>query len=133
MTPPATLLHGTTTAALATVGDDGHLTDVHLTDELAVAVYYAEQAAEDDGSAPVVVVVAVDGPARLRYDRAAMDEPVLTGGVRRDRAWAAAARQHPGWVERGMLLVPPDAWWVSLSGAASVRLAGPARIVGQVA
>lgn len=120
---PHAWLHGTTTRRLGSVQASG-LKDPCLTDELEVAEHYAEVAAEEDGSEPLVLWVEVAGAYDLRYDRAAMEEPVLVPEGRRDRAWDRAEAEHPEWVRGGYLHVPETAWEVSYEGAASVRAAG---------
>lgn len=119
---PIQLLHGTSAARASLIAAHG-LHDPFLTDDPEQADYYAEVAAEEDGTDPVVIEVEVD-PAQLRYDRAAMDEPVCADDADRDRAREQAARDHPEWVHNGYLSVPADQWHVSLDAVHAVRADG---------
>lgn len=123
---PASLrfFHGTSSAAVEAARVAGGLDRPFLAASVELAAYYAEVTSEEDGSAPVVVEVAGVDVARLRYDAAAMDEPVLADEALRDRAWQTAETLHPEWAQAGYLSVPADAWWVSWLGVGSVRYDG---------
>lgn len=118
--------HGTTSRRAEVILRDGLSAGSYLCESLDLARYYAneavEAAAETELDAGVETTIEVDVPrALLRYDANAMDEPVMTGDVRRDMAWHQAAGDHPDWVVGGYICVPPEAWEVSWAGVGSVR------------
>jgi hypothetical protein len=120
--------HGTSTGRMAAITAGG-LRDPFLADDYDLAMYYAEQAAEDDDSSPAVLRVWPD-EAQLRYDGAAMDEPVAVTGTiaaaerRAAAALSAAARAHPEWRHGRYISVPPEAWQISFGAVGSCRAEG---------
>jgi hypothetical protein len=117
------LYHGTSRECLIEILRTG-LRNPHLTDSIEVAEYYAEVADDDDDSGQVVLRVVVTDTSALFYDGSAMDEPVIVGAERVRQAWDRAGREHPEWLQGGCIICPPEAWSVSLEGAASVRAEG---------
>lgn len=115
--------HGTSTGALATAARSGGLDSPYATPNYDIAAYYAEEAAADDATDPVVVSFVVE-PSRLRYDGAAMDEPVMADETSRDDAWGDAARAHPEWVTDEYLCIPDVEWRISWDAVASARVDG---------
>jgi hypothetical protein len=113
--------HGTSTRHRADIRAHG-LVDPYVTDRPDRARYYAAEEAEAGGE-PLVLEFAV-APAALRYDRPAMEEPVMAAESRRDAAWTRAERAHPEWVHGESLSIPPEAWEVSWKGVGSARVAG---------
>jgi hypothetical protein len=111
--------HGTSESNLARAGEK--LSRPYVTDSEERAWYYAKEAATEDESDPVVVLVLIPGPEVLAYDGYAMDEPVLADDAGRDAAWGRAGREHPDWQEGGCLIVPSDAWEVSWVGVGSAK------------
>lgn len=114
--------HGTSIHFLEAIKRDG-LKSPYLTDSLEVARYYASVVAENTNSKPLILEIEVQEDLLL-YDRAAMDEPVLSSEKSRDRALEQAQLEHPEWVKDGFLIVPGNAWDISLKGAHSVRAKG---------
>lgn len=115
--------HGTTSAVAARARGEG-LDRPFLTDSPVRAAYYADCAAEETGGDPIVLTVTVPDATVLRYDGAAMCEPVMADPDLRDAAWNQAAVEHPDWLHGDLIHVPEDAWQVSWSGVGSVRAAG---------
>lgn len=72
------------------------------------------------GGSKVIFEVKPDDMSLLRYDGAAMDEPVLADEEDRDRMWSQAAKDHPEWVNGGMISIPREAWRYSWQGVGSV-------------
>lgn len=129
---PAGAWHGTSTAVLSRLRETGQaaLRSPHLTNRWDVAVYYAEVTAEEDGSEPVVLEVGEVPGDLLRYDAAAVDEPVLCDADEVSEGVDRVAREHPEWVSPrptgDLLMVPSHAWEVSW------ELVGCARVVGDL-
>lgn len=115
--------HGTTVVRAQRIMTEGLRAGSGLAESPELARYYAEVTVDLEGGEPVVFEVAASA-ADLCYDRMAMEEPVLTGELRRDLAWHAAAGDHPDWMVDGYIRVPDTAWLVSWTGAGSVRLGG---------
>lgn len=88
------------------------------------AHYYAEEAAAQHGGRTLVLIVSVQNEKNLRYDGAAMDEPVMADEEARDDAWNYAARKHPEWVSDGMIVIPQDQWEISWHAVGSVWYEG---------
>jgi len=109
-----TFYHGTASAWWPQIQREG-LQEPFLCDSLEKAHYYAVETDEH----PMVLRVTAPDANLLRYDAAAMDEPVLALPEDRDRAWEEAAQQHPEWMQDGMIIVPPEAWAVSWKGVGS--------------
>ena len=122
--------HGTSTTHRADIVRQG-LRDPYVTDDPVRARYYAAEEAESGGE-PLVLDFAVESGA-LRYDDAAMNEPVLAELADRDAAWDQAQAEHPEWLSGSprSLRIPPQAWQVSWAGVGSARIAGtiPARLI----
>lgn len=116
--------HGTSTGTLHRAASNGGLVDPFVTPCEDIAWYYAEQAAEVDGTIPTVVTLDVN-ESQLRYDGAAMDEPVMASDDTRDAAWNTAAAEHPEWLQNGYIVVPSEAWSVSWTGVQSAWHDGP--------
>lgn len=118
-----TCWHGTSRANLTAATNTGGLTNPYVTPDPDLAWHYAEQAADDTNTEPVLVTLTIPA-TQLRYDGAAMDEPVLTDDTTRDAAWNAAAAAHPNWVTNNTITCPPDAWTVSWTGVRSAWVDG---------
>jgi hypothetical protein len=123
------LFHGTSSIHDAPIAATG-LNSPCLTSSLALAVYYADTVALDDGGEALVYQVEVK-PSCLRYDRPSMDEPVGFGGrnshtiaLKVEKALERAALRHPDWVKGGYLSVPETEYALSLRAAGSCRVAG---------
>ena len=117
------LYHGTSSVLMPSIRKIG----IHrpcLAESYEIAEYYAEEAVADCGGEKEVLEIQIRDTSKLRYDGAAMDEPVMTGEDQRDAAWDKAAVEHPEWVERKIIMIPREAWWVSLEGAGSVWFEG---------
>jgi hypothetical protein len=112
--------HGTTADAADRARHEG-LDRPFLTDCPQRAAYYADCAVEETGGEPVILVVTVPDEGVLRYDGAAMCEPVHADPALRDAAWQRAADAHPEWLHGEMIHVPGRAWRVSWEGVGSVR------------
>ena len=117
-----TVYHGTSTGRRSSIMESG-LTDPFVGNRQELAEYYAEEASEDDNTDLLVLVFDADA-GEIRYDGAAMDEPVMASEAARDKAWADAAADHPEWVDRGYIVVPERAWQVSWAGVGSARIEG---------
>lgn len=117
------LLHGTSTDRLASIQEQG-LNSPFLTDDVEIAQYYAEEAAEDHSGMPVILRVLVRDLSKLRYDGAAMDEPVLRDEEEIQEALNEVADDHPEWVKGDLIIVPKTAWQVSLVIVSSVLYEG---------
>lgn len=113
------LFHGTSSEHLPAIREHG-LKEPYLACTAEFARYYAEEAADEAGGRPVVLRVSVEHPHLLRYDGAAMDEPVMAEESERNAAWNRAAAEHRDWLSGGCIVVPPEAWWVSFLGVGSV-------------
>ena len=117
------LFHGTSSKRCVAIETSG-LDCPYLTDDPEIAAYYAEVATEEEGGSAVIFSVSVQDLRALRYDGAAMDEPVLVDEEDRDAVWREAAQNHPEWTQgTDTIICPPEAWEVSLAGARSVRCA----------
>jgi len=117
------LMHGTSSASWAAIQRAGSLREPHLTDDEGLAAYYAQEAAENDGSRPMILRVSVP-PSGLRYDGAAMDEPVQRDEEDVREALDQAGRKHPEWVDGGYVTVPEGEWRLSLKIVGSVWFDG---------
>jgi hypothetical protein len=117
------LMHGTSSASWAAIQRAGSLREPHLTDDEGLAAYYAQEAAENDGSRPMILRVSVP-PSGLRYDGAAMDEPVQRDEEDVREALDQAGRKHPEWVDGGYVTVPESEWRLSLKIVGSVWFDG---------
>ena len=131
------LLHGTSTARWEKIRREGlgGRAGPYLTDNVDIAQYYAEEVASEDGSEPVVIEVIVRDLSKLRYDRAAMDEPVMVPMSEVCRVWRIAAKRHPEWVgPHGTISIPDRRYKISLKTVHSVRYEGvvPARDLREV-
>jgi hypothetical protein len=124
-----TLYHGTSTVFADEIERDG-LRDPYLAAEPELAEYYAEEAVEAHGGEELVLKVSLKNTRALRYDGAAMDEPVMASEEERDEAWEEAGRKHPEWIVRGYIDVPRTAWRVSYDGVGSVRYEGTLKVAG---
>lgn len=119
-----TLLHGTSSANRDDVFKKG-LDSPFLTDSADQAAYYAGCACDEKGGTPIVLRIQVD-PKFLRFDSAAMDEPVGYDGYsiedlerRASRARSAAARKNPGWKKDGYVCIPETEYDISLKAVGS--------------
>jgi len=123
---PLRAYHGTSDAYWPLIEESGGLDGPYLARTPELAQYYAEVVAEDDGGNPVVLEVVVRDTSKLRYDRAAMDEPVTVGVDEEDRdaERGRAEEEHPEWVHGGMISIPPEEWEYSWRGAHSARYDG---------
>ena len=115
--------HGTSSNRLPGIMRDG-LKNPFLARTPELAQYYAEVAVDEEGGEPVVIQIRQIDQSSLRYDGAAMDEPVMASDERRDAAWNKATSEHPDWVKRGYISVPEKAWEVSWNGVDSARYKG---------
>ena len=119
------MYHGTSSFLLPKILGKG-LSNPFLCDSPGKGSYYAQVASESVGGNPVVFRIPpnrVDA-SRLRYDKAAMDEPVMADDEARDDAWGLAAKEHPEWVDDGFIIIPPEAWEYSWDSVGSVRYDG---------
>jgi hypothetical protein len=114
------LYHGTSTAAWESIRQTG-LRRPFLTDRRDIAAYYAECAADEDGSHPIILVCSVS-PDSLRPDWVAYDEPLTL--FREDYA-ASDAEWFDG-CESGDIPTPDSAddWMTALTVVHSVRCLG---------
>ena len=119
-----TLLHGTSSANRETLFKEG-LREPFLTDNADQAAYYALEAVDEKGGSPILLQVQVD-PKFLRYDGAAMDEPVGCDGLsisaleeKVQRAWNAAVKKNPKWKEHGYVVIPETEYQISLKTVGS--------------
>lgn len=115
--------HGTTSKRLPDIMRDG-LRNPFLARTPELAQYYADGMVEEEGGEPVVIQIRQIDQASLRYDSAAMDEPVMVSDERRDAAWDQAGKKNPKWIKKGYIAVPETAWEVSWNGADSARYQG---------
>lgn len=115
--------HGTDSSALVRIGKGG-LKNPFLTNAIDLARYYAGESSVQNGGIPVVLQVTVRDGSLLRYDGAAMSEPVMAKEESRDTAWNQASIDHPEWVKGKLLFVPRDAWTVSMDGVGSAWYEG---------
>lgn len=113
-------MHGTSSVHLTTVLATG-LDSPFLTDDYAIADYYAQCAVEEEGGEPVVLEVEVD-PAALYPDTAAIDEPVMRD---EDAVMDAFALVPDEWLSQ------PEPWAVTLELVSSVRARGKVQVLGE--
>lgn len=118
-------LHGTTTTRAVRIMREGLRAGSYLCESLDLAGYYASEAVDADQAGVEALIEVLAPKAALRLDSNAMNEPVMTGELRRDQAWHQAAGDHPDWLVDGYIRVPPEAWQVSWEGVGSVRTATP--------
>lgn len=117
--------HGTSTRVLSRLQAGEPLRSPYLASTPDLAEYYAEEQAEVDGGEPVVLLVTIPDVTLLRYDGAAMDEPVMVEEELRDDAWEETSRAHPEWVTAsGYLNIPEEAWDISWNAVGSARYDG---------
>lgn len=121
--------HGTTTDKVQDILKTG-LKCPYLTNEVSLALYYAETTAEEEGGIPVVLTVNPD-KGLLRYDAHAVDEPVgYDGQTSSDLAeqveymWEEESKRHPEWVRGDFIAIPDSEWRLSLDTVGSCRYEG---------
>lgn len=133
----AMFYHGTSSSNIDSIRKNG-LQDPFLTPCQRLAAYYAREAADSNGGSPEILHVLVPDLDKLRYDGAAMDEPVTAcGDVDEDTvqdSWNQACKDHPEWISQisGCIVIPQEAWVYSYQGAESVWYDGvipPEKIV----
>lgn len=124
-----TLFHGTSSKYRESILTNG-LREPYLTDSEELAYYYAETTCEEVGGEPLVLKVTVPTDS-LRYDRTAMDEPVVYDGYteeellkRVEEMFDRMSEEHPEWVKGDLLYIEEEkAWKYSLEAVGSVRCA----------
>lgn len=123
------LFHGTSDVHLPSIMGTS-LQRPCLTRALALGEYYASEAVDEHGGSPVILAVEAD-EASLRYDGAAMDEPVGFDGwtssdleKRVQRVWNYYARRRPEWVMNDIVVIPATEYRISLGTVGSCRYAG---------
>ncbi len=99
----------------------------YLTNSIDLAVYYAEEAAEDCGGKPIILMVDAN-PETLLVDYYSLNEPVGYGSKsienlesRVKRQYIRLARIHPEWTKEGYLHIPENEYTVSLNTVGSCR------------
>ena len=100
------LYHLTSSKNMKNILKEG-LKNPYLTDSLEIAEYYAECSCHELGGNIVILKVEFD-EENLRYDGAAMDEPVKVGENKRNEQWRLAEEEHPEWVNNGYIVIPSN-------------------------
>lgn len=123
------LYHGTTTERYKQIQQEG-LTKPFLTNDEELAMYYAEGVGEEEVGEPIILEVEANEEG-LRYDGAAVDEPVRFGDFsiaeleeKRSCMWEEQSRLHPEWLKtysekRAFILIPKEAYRLSLETVGS--------------
>ena len=120
--------HGTNSSRINDIKVKG-LLNPFLSNNEELAYEYAE-ASEGDGD-PVVLSVTIPAHlvSKLRYDGAAIEEPVgyanfksadLEQAVK--RMWNRESKRHPEWVKGGYISIPSTEWELSLNTVGSCWL-----------
>jgi hypothetical protein len=130
------LYHGTSDVRVEQIRCEG-LRDPFVTDDPALAGYYAEEAADETGGEPIVLSLHGLDRALLAVDLPALEEPVFVG--RLGRQWKELARTRGTSPEELLWEAAGGACaksgvnsWTELSGAASLELTGSAHYRGRV-
>lgn len=118
-----TFYHGTSSVKLNFIKTNG-LLNPYLCNNVELAKYYANESVEEHGGSPIILEVRVLNVSNLRYDNAAMNEPVMSDEDDRDASWEKAELEHPEWVHGDTITIPTKEWEYSLDGVGSVKYEG---------
>jgi len=111
--------HGTSDKNIQNIQNNG-LNKPFLAKTYELAEYYAEEACDDIGGNPIIIELVVPDISKLRYDGAAMDEPVLVDENTVQKELDKAEEEHPEWVKGDVIIIPSDEWEYSWRGANSI-------------
>jgi hypothetical protein len=101
--------HGTSSKKLNDIKKYG-LDNPFLTSRKDIAGYYAYEAIEEFGGNPIILEVYVENTDNLRYDSAAMDEPVMVDEDYVEEEINKIAEIHPEWVKNDIIIIPDTEW-----------------------